>query len=82
MEATETVDDEVESVDEEESFTLLRMTRGNPTFEIVCPSGNRYIFRSSQPFALVKDDDDVDFIKAQGGFELATPNQYQSFFDD
>ncbi|AXG66149.1 hypothetical protein SEA_ANNADREAMY_28 [Streptomyces phage Annadreamy] len=55
---------------------LLRMLRGNGTYEI-----RGYVFKREHPFALVAEDD-AEFIVENDpeGFRYATPKEAQSFY--
>lgn len=53
---------------------LMYMTRQNATFEFF-----GYRFTREHPFCIVKEDD-VDKLKARGGFHVATPEQLKEYY--
>jgi hypothetical protein len=68
--AVEEDDDE-----DDEDLVLVRMIRANATYEV-----RGYVFRSSHPFALVKEEDADYLIEHEGGFRMASPKEAREFY--
>jgi hypothetical protein len=68
-----------EEVSFEEKYVLIKMERGNPTYEIL---GER--FTRAQPFRVVTEEQAQRIFDAAalegGGFRIATPAEAKSFF--
>jgi hypothetical protein len=62
-------------VKEDEPQVLLRMTRGNGTFEI-----RGYRFTREHPYALVSEENADYLIEEIGGFRIASPREAKEFY--
>lgn len=59
---------------------VMRMTRQNPAFEVIGPSGKRYLFTQAHPYQVVTSEEDAQALQAQDGIELATAGQVERFY--
>lgn len=62
--------------EDEEPVVLVRMTRGNGTFEV-----RGYRFTREHPYALVKESDADYLFDEIGGFRVATPREAKEFYN-
>jgi hypothetical protein len=63
------------AADDDEDVVLVRMVRANPTYEI-----RGHVFRSTHPYALVKESDADYLIEEHGGFRMASPKEVREFY--
>lgn len=65
----------------EEPFEILvRFTRRNPKFEVIGPSGKRYMFTQQHPYQIVTAKEDASMLLAVEGIELGSPEQVEKFY--
>lgn len=78
---TTPVEETTAKAEEKTSEIVVRMTRQNPVFEVSNPeTGNKYRFTQAAPYALIKDEQDVNFLLRLSGMEIATPQQVADFY--
>ena len=71
----EPIVDEEDPVENEKDTVLLRMTRGNGTFEI-----RGYRFTREHPYAIVTEDDADYLIEIATGFRIASPKEARLYY--
>lgn len=64
-----------EAASDDEGLVLVKMIRLNRTYEI-----RGYVFKTTHPFALVKESDADYLIEVDGGFQMASPREAREYY--